>query len=361
MEMEKETAMKILKELHGKSLFAERTALETIIPELKESEDERVKKRILLSLEKDLMATKNSGCDTQNLEQCIAWLEKQGESYTKKDIDDAYLKGICDAKNELEKQCEQKQFYIRFGDIPEGEKSSVWRGDEFLGKENGVSVYPAFKHNGNIVLGLSLPITKTTLHTQQHLLEYDNRPCYLVKGDYIGNGADGEPLIRNVEIVEEIKDFRVKEGEARYEVKAVGSLSVNGKTFDYEKATITQKDFASVGETATIELSSPIDCGDRIYHVSHKPIEKQGEQKPAVTDFNAKDWYVSKVDGKIHDMTYNPADKVEPKFHKGEWIVWKNKCYKVNYNGCGYELIDQNGLSTWLEYGTVDENAHLWE
>lgn len=64
-------------------------------------------------------------------------------------------------------------------------------------------------------------------------------------------------------------------------------------------------------------------------------LEKQGEQKP--------------------------VDKVEPKFHKGEWIVWKNKCYKVNYNGCGYELIDQNGLSTSLEYGTVDENAHLWD
>ncbi len=55
-----------------------------------------------------------------------------------------------------------------------------------------------------------------------------------------------------------------------------------------------------------------------------------------------------------------PADKVEPKFQNGQWIVWQNKCYKVNYNGCGYELIDQNGLSTSLEYVTVDENAHLW-
>ena len=89
-------------------------------------------------------------------------------------------------------------------------------------------------------------------------------------------------------------------------------------------------------------------------------LEKQGEQK-SVLDFKASNRYVSKVDGKIHDMTYNPADKVEPKFHEGEWIVWKNKCYKVNYNGCGYELIDQNGLSTSLEYGTVDENAHLWD
>ena len=61
-------------------------------------------------------------------------------------------------------------------------------------------------------------------------------------------------------------------------------------------------------------------------------IEKQGEQKP--------------------------ADK--PKFHKGEWIVWQDKCYKVNYNGCGYELVDQNGLSTSLEYETVEESAHLW-
>ena len=55
------------------------------------------------------------------------------------------------------------------------------------------------------------------------------------------------------------------------------------------------------------------------------------------------------------------ANKVKPKFHEGEWIVWQDKCYKVNYNGCGYELVDQNGLSTSLEYGTVDENAHIWD
>ena len=54
------------------------------------------------------------------------------------------------------------------------------------------------------------------------------------------------------------------------------------------------------------------------------------------------------------------ADKVEPKFQNGQWVVWQNKCYKVNYNGCGYELIDQNGLRTSLEYGTIDKSAHLW-
>ena len=64
-------------------------------------------------------------------------------------------------------------------------------------------------------------------------------------------------------------------------------------------------------------------------------IEKQGEQKP--------------------------ANKVEPKFKEGDWVVWYNENYKVNYNGWGYELIDQNGLSTSLEYGTVDGSAHLWD
>lgn len=60
------------------------------------------------------------------------------------------------------------------------------------------------------------------------------------------------------------------------------------------------------------------------------------------------------------NLKHKPTDKVVPKFQNGQWIVWQNKCYKVNYNGCGYELIDQNGLSTSLEYGTVDKSAHLW-
>lgn len=106
---------------------------------------------------------------------------------------------------------QNEQLYIRFGDIPPNEKSKIYRGEEEIGCENGVSVYPAFETDeGNIVLGLSLPITKTTLYTQQHLLEYDNRPCYLVKGDYVGKDSDGQPLINNVSIIKKIDEYRVK-------------------------------------------------------------------------------------------------------------------------------------------------------
>ena len=341
--------------------------LQGIFPELRGDEDEKIRKALVRFHKSTIDIDGIKGADI------LAWLEKQGESYTKNDVDDAYLKGISDAKNELEKQgtpaklseeeqnsfakgvlsrcalsfidyldahsyegkmcvsngeCEDidyafhnamwdrlhryyckyiekqgehQQLYIRFGNIPANEKSKIYRGEKEIGSENGVSVYPAFKlTNGDIVLGLNLPITKTTLHTQQHLLEYDNRPCYLVTGDYIGNGADGEPLIRNVEIVEEIKDFRVKEGEARYKIKDSDSISVNGEPFDYEHATITQKDFAP----------------------------EEGEQKP-ILDFKASNFYVSKVDGKIHDITYNSTDKVEPIFSIGD-VLCDKSCTTLN-------------------------------
>lgn len=106
----------------------------------------------------------------------------------------------------------KEQLYIRFGEIPTDEKSKIYKGENEVGIENGVSVYPAFKTNeGDIVLGLNLPITKTTLYTQQHLIEYDNRPCYLVKGDYVGKDTDGQPLINNVSIIEKIDNYRIKE------------------------------------------------------------------------------------------------------------------------------------------------------
>ena len=75
------------------------------------------------------------------------------------------------------------------------------------------------------------------------------------------------------------------------------------------------------------------------------------------------DGYHAEINGNeviIKKVEQKSIDKAEPKFKTGQWIVWQDKCYKVNYNGCGYELVDQNGLSTSLEYGTIDENAHLW-
>ena len=70
--MDKQEAIKILKEFHDTSaLFSVRTALETVFPELKESEDERIRK--------GLIRFHKSTIDVDGIkgEDIIAWLEKQ--------------------------------------------------------------------------------------------------------------------------------------------------------------------------------------------------------------------------------------------------------------------------------------------
>lgn len=99
-----------------------------------------------------------------------------------------------------------KQKYIRFGDIPKGERSTIWRVETEIGKEQGVSVYDYFcTDNDTIGVVLPLPITENALNTFTNLVKYDDRPCYLVEGDCVGKGSDGEPLLRNVNIVKQIK------------------------------------------------------------------------------------------------------------------------------------------------------------
>lgn len=138
-------------------------------------------------------------------------------------------------------------------------------------------------------------------------------------------------------------------------------------------------DFDDVWETADCnELTAPLDkySKDAIKEMCHAWydkgielerkgwLEKQGEQenlcdkcKKEHPSHSCQD--ITELGRCAVEHNQNPTD-VEPKFQNGQWIVWQNKCYKVNYNGCGYELIDQMGLRTSLEYGTVDENAHLW-
>ena len=189
--------------------------IESIFPELKESEDDRIKKELI-----DLVqAAWDDDVEDFSYDKKIAWI------------------------NWLKKQgTERKQLYVRFGDIPVDEKSKIYRGEEEIGKEDGVSVYPAFELNGNVVLGLTLPITLTTLYTQQHLLEYDNRPCYLVSGDYVGNGKDGEPLLKNVSIIRKLDNYRVKELEKRDEGKP-DTDSSNLRTWEYiVDAVLTEKE-----------------------------------------------------------------------------------------------------------------------
>ena len=90
-------------------------------------------------------------------------------------------------------------------------------------------------------------------------------------------------------------------------------------------------------------------------------LEKQGEQNSVFTmpPFKAENFYVSKVDGKIHDMTYNPTDKVEPKFKVGDWITNGHDTWKiVEVKPLDYILQSQDGNIVDDTISYVDEQFH---
>ena len=264
-------------EINGEPIPTENQSVDISVPEWSE-EDKKMIKMILGDLEWERRNT-TVDKDIRHYDEELRWLKSLSSNLKKRNEDIAKLCSnewseederirkwlhdyIGNAPNDnfdfyggmskaevlawLEKQDTEamKELYIRFGTIPEDENSRIYRGEDEVGVENGLSVYPAFQNkDGDIILGLTLPITKTTLYTQQHLLEYDNRPCYLVTGNKVGNGSDGEPLIHNVKIIREIEQYRIKESNSEKQKEQEPSIDIDNLANTEQKSKESESEF----------------------------------------------------------------------------------------------------------------------
>ena len=243
--------------------------LYNIFPELRESEDERIRKAIL-----ELVRQSSEVLGKQNQNNMITWLEKQGEERT------------------INYPIEGMFPYTEPADTLDGEIENIWNklrncDNTFTAAKSGF--YEVIHHFAN----------------------------WLEKQSYTKKDVDDAYLKGICNTKHELE----KQGEQpRYSI---------GDVLCDKSCTTLNKD-----TQPNFEI---IDIRDGMYICDKGsfPISQQDEYELV-------------------------AKKIEPKFQSGQWIVWQNKYYKVNYNGCGYELIDQNGLSTSLEYGTVDTSARLW-
>lgn len=95
------------------------------------------------------------------------------------------------------------KYYIRFGEIPQNETSSIYLGGQKIGEELGVSVYDAVEMTNGWHVIMPLPISPKQ-GTTYLCLSKQHRNVYLVIGDEVGYGADGEPVLKNVKIIEDI-------------------------------------------------------------------------------------------------------------------------------------------------------------
>lgn len=109
--------------------------------------------------------------------------------------------------------------YIRIGEIPINECSSIHRGDIILGYEKGVSVYHAIKYEDKWRILMPSVFKEGQGNTYETLIQEvtqcrykisNPRKVYLVSGDEVGIGSDNEPLLKNVKILEDITEQFMK-------------------------------------------------------------------------------------------------------------------------------------------------------
>lgn len=96
--------------------------------------------------------------------------------------------------------------FYRFGEIPKNEKSCIWKCNEKVGEEPGVSVYEAHKNiNGTYSPVLLFPTNEMAFNDFIYNVKYFTGNKYLVTGDLLDEtGTDGEPLIKNVKILKKL-------------------------------------------------------------------------------------------------------------------------------------------------------------
>lgn len=127
------------------------------------------------------------------------------------------------------------EIYLRFGEIPKDEQSTIHYRGYYCGKEKGTSVYNYVSINDRIRIILPSPCSEGALNTLTDFLYYStDKPVYLVTGTEVGTGHDNEPLLRNITIIQDItekfrKDIFVDDNERHTELLSLANKYMEGE------------------------------------------------------------------------------------------------------------------------------------
>ena len=303
-------AIEIAKKIHKySSNISEIKRMEQIFPELRESEDERIRKEIIT-----LIQSCDKGCYTtislSRIKEYTAWLEKQGEidktSYdiAEKEKYDFVSGQFIECRKSFNEFKEDNSYWFEYI----GNDTYIGRSDNILNKKFHITPRQLF-----------------TLFTQQHcpfkedsnVNEETNAPTEY--GKYVD------------ECLNEASKHFFSEGEDKYSVADLFYAGVR--------------------------------CGKSW-------LEKQGEQKPAVEMKTPEeslgidsDTYNKIVDECIYGEQ-KPVDKVEPKFKVGDWVVYyrndsSREVLQVYDIRDGRYYFNDNIHFSW-SVKECDEKSHLW-
>lgn len=106
--------------------------------------------------------------------------------------------------------------YIRFGLIPKDDRSTIKSHGEVIGKEIGVSVWECEIKKDKYHMVFPKNPTEHTADDFDYMMNLytENDDIFLVTGTEVGKGSDGEPLLRNIKVIRQLKRSEI--GNDRY-------------------------------------------------------------------------------------------------------------------------------------------------
>ncbi len=101
---------------------------------------------------------------------------------------------------------ESSKYYIRFGEIPKDEKSKIYKSDAIIGEEKGVSVWDSVIANDVYYPIMPQKPSEVCVHDYMMYI-WGNKRVFLVTGTELEEkGSAGEPLLKDIQIIEELTD-----------------------------------------------------------------------------------------------------------------------------------------------------------
>ena len=338
----------------------EQHVVEYISTGLSDSDDDRIRKKLLSSF-KDIM--KNADEDELwyglSYNDIIAWLEKHYEPNPYSGVSfkcNGHTWGMCARDNgvdilldkqllkHLEKQGEQK--HDEFDDT--NAKRMFIKALERVEEQNnkGYKLTDCDKNSW-------WEDFKTYTSCKDKQKFDDIYPIFRV-GDYIRNKKTSDKVL-------------------------IEQLDMAAKAYcyvSYDGAAVNHSDFPFVKQDEWELIDFPLvkqDEGELIEQkvVEQEPAENSSKVSESSTEENDMTEYKKGFEcGKQRVLKYpedfglcnNSADRFEPKFKDGDWIVYKDNIWKVCNIGLKayYDLLKINNEVSTRLIKNVDENAHLW-
>lgn len=327
-----------------------KATLERIFPELKESEDERIRQELIAFL---IYYNTGQGKRVVHCDDWISWLEKQGQGsepnwcHHKVDLSNCseeYLKAYYDGWN----NCNMQHSQCKSEKQDEVKESVIFRHENKTCKENDDSLTSEDERiRKDIIKVFKGEISFTTEEDNKKYITWLEKQC---EPQDKGEISDGYHTFN------ELYYYRMLYNAAFFNILPKEWVHKSKRHNDGEEC-FGGGWFIVMANLPTGQISNHYELKDwDLFQIPEKEVaDKWDGHTPQEAADRLHKYLLEK------QVSKKPADKVEPKFKNGQWIVWQDKCYKVNYNGCGYELVDQNGWSTSLGYETIDENAHIWD